>query len=195
LELPALGSNAKEVPANQELDKLPEALPVLANLDRTRIVEGRTSIAERVLERMFPAAAGHPFVHGVVGLRDLTMFPLILPESILQIDTSKQRVEMSGWRNEFERPVYFLRALREYALGWCEVEGSRLNLIPHPLSPARIRQFRYPGEVEIVGQVTAVTMGLTRRVRRTIDFQGVREDGREIVPGGKKQADPRAKSW
>jgi transcriptional regulator with XRE-family HTH domain len=195
LELPVLGSNAKEEPQNQELVKLPETLPVLAGFDRTRIVEDRTSVGGRVLETMFPAAVGHPVLHGVVGLRDLTMFPLILPGSVLAIDTSKRKVETGGWRNEFERPIYFLRALQEPACGWCEVEGSHLSLIPHPLSPARIRQFRYPGGVEIVGQVTAVTMSLLQTAGRSIDFQGATQDGGEVIPGGKKRADLRAKSW
>jgi len=35
-----------------------------------------------------------------------------------------------------------------------------LTLLPHPLSSCSVRQFNYPDEAEIVGQVTAVAMRL-----------------------------------
>ncbi|MFZ0923171.1 MAG: hypothetical protein WA020_08905, partial [Candidatus Acidiferrales bacterium] len=47
-----------------------------------------------------------------------------------------------------------------YACSWCELQENRLMLVPHPLSPCSIRQFVYPDEAEIVGQVTAAAMRL-----------------------------------
>lgn len=90
------------------------------------------------------------------------MDPLLPPGSLLQIDSGRHEVETPRWRNEYERPIYFLYVAKGFACGWCEVSDSKLSLIPHPLSPARIRQFRYPDEVEIVGRVTAVTISLIR---------------------------------
>jgi hypothetical protein len=40
------------------------------------------------------------------------------------------------------------------------LRGSELTLIPHPLSGSAIRQFPYPDEAEIIGQVTGVAMRL-----------------------------------
>jgi hypothetical protein len=47
-----------------------------------------------------------------------------------------------------------------YACSWVELRGSELTLIPHPLSGSAIRQFPYPDEAEIIGQVTGVAMRL-----------------------------------
>jgi hypothetical protein len=69
-------------------------------------------------------------------------------------------MQASEWRTEFDRPIYFVELRDGYACSWCEVRGSQLTLIPHPLSGCAIRQFAYPSEAEIVGQVTGVAMRL-----------------------------------
>ena len=40
----------------------------------------------------------------------------------------------SEWRTEFDRPIFFVELRDGYACSWCEVRGSQLTLIPHPLS-------------------------------------------------------------
>lgn len=98
--------------------------------------------------------------YGYIGLDDYTMYPLLRPGSFVQVDTQMRRSQAADWRTEFDRPIYFLELRDCYACGWCEVRGSQITLIPHPLSACTTRQFAYPDEAEIVGQVTAVAMRL-----------------------------------
>jgi len=76
------------------------------------------------------------------------------------IDPERKRVTPDGWKNEFERPVYFVELRNGYRCGWCQVEGSRLTLIPHPMSNAPIQSFNLTTEAEILGQVVGVAMRL-----------------------------------
>jgi transcriptional regulator with XRE-family HTH domain len=98
--------------------------------------------------------------YGYLGIQDFTMYPLLRPGSFLQIETRSARSEVSEWRSEFDRPIYFIELRDGYACSWCEIRGTQITLIPHPLSGAAIRQFAYPTEAEIIGQVTGVAMRL-----------------------------------
>ncbi len=98
--------------------------------------------------------------YGYIGLGDYTMYPLLRPGSFVQVDSQARRCQAADWRTEFDRPIYFIELRDSYACSWCEVRGSQITLIPHPLSACRIRQFAYPDDAEIVGQVTAVAMRL-----------------------------------
>jgi transcriptional regulator with XRE-family HTH domain len=98
--------------------------------------------------------------YGYVGTQDYTMYPLLRPGSFVQIESQPVRVEAAEWRTEFDRPIHFIELRDGYACSWCEVRGSQITLIPHPLSGAAIRQFAYPSEAEIIGQVTGVAMRL-----------------------------------
>ena len=93
---------------------------------------------------------------GVIGLGDLTMYPLLRPGSLVQIDTSVKRPagELRP-RSEYDRPLYFVELRDAYICCWCELHKDRLFCVPHPLSPVGIREFAYPREAELVGQVTA----------------------------------------
>lgn len=105
--------------------------------------------------------------YGYIGLDDYTMYPLLRPGSFVQVDTHTRRSQAVDWRTEFDRPIYFLELRDSYACAWCEVHGSQITLIPHPLSGCTIRQFAYPDDVEIVGQVTAVAMRLVANYEGT----------------------------
>lgn len=97
---------------------------------------------------------GQPKVtYGYLGSTDLTMYPLIRPGSLLQIDTHQNRLQSASWHNEFERPIYFVELREGYACGWCELQGNQLLIIPHHSSPASVRRFTFPREAEIVGRV------------------------------------------
>lgn len=98
--------------------------------------------------------------YGYIGTDDFTMFPLLRPGSFVQIENYPTRLHSSQWRSELDRPIYFIELRDGYACSWCEMRGSQLTLIPHPLSGCTIRQFAYPAEAEIVGQVTGVAMRL-----------------------------------
>jgi transcriptional regulator with XRE-family HTH domain len=92
-------------------------------------------------------------IYGHLGLADYTMSPLIRPGALLKIDTSHNKLNSIPWRNEYERPIYFVELRGGYACGWCELQGNQLLIIPHPSSPSGVRQFTYPREAEIVGRV------------------------------------------
>jgi transcriptional regulator with XRE-family HTH domain len=96
--------------------------------------------------------------YGYIGTNDYMMYPLIRPGSFVQIQSDFDRIQPGAWRTEFERPIYFIELRDGYACSWCELKGSQLTLIPHPISGCSTRQFEYPQEAEIVGQVTAVAM-------------------------------------
>jgi len=92
-------------------------------------------------------------LYGHLGLADFTMYPMIRPGAVLTIDTSQTKVVTSLWRNEYERPIYFIELRAAYACGWCELQGNQLLIIPHQSSRAKVRRFIYPREAEIVGRV------------------------------------------
>jgi hypothetical protein len=97
-------------------------------------------------------------LYGYLGLRDYSLFPVILPGSFLQIDPTETKIKMGVWRHELERPIYFIELREEYACGWCELRDGQLILVPHPTSPQPIRSFTHLDEAEIIGRVTGVAM-------------------------------------
>jgi transcriptional regulator with XRE-family HTH domain len=104
-----------------------------------------------------------PYRRGIIGKLDLTLNPMIPAGSIVQIDTGKCEISSrKDWTHEFQRPIYFLMTPEGYVCGWCELDGNSewLTLIPHPLSPASSRRWKYRAEVENLGRVVAVTMRL-----------------------------------
>ena len=94
-------------------------------------------------------------IYGYLGSTDLTLYPLVRPGSLLQIDTHQNRLRTTAWHNEFERPIYFVELREAYACGWCELQGNQLLIIPHHSSPASVRRFTFPREAEIVGRVVS----------------------------------------
>ena len=90
---------------------------------------------------------------GYVGLADYTMYPLIRPGALVDIDISQNRLQTAAWHNQFERPIFFIELRAGYACGWCELQDNQLLIIPHHSSPATVRRFMHPREAEIVGRV------------------------------------------
>lgn len=103
-------------------------------------------------------------LYGYIGMEDFTLFPLLRPGSFVQIDGRQNKILSGPSRTEFDRPIYFIELRDEYACTWCDLRGSTLTLVPHPLSPCGIRQVSYPDQAEIVGRVTAVAMRIVRDV-------------------------------
>src|SRR5579863_2401399 len=97
-------------------------------------------------------------LYGYIGLQDFTLYPLLRPGSFVQIDQSARKIHPLKWSTEYDRPVYFIELRDGYACSWCELQGSQLILIPHPLSPCSVRQFVHGNEAEIIGRVTGVAM-------------------------------------
>jgi transcriptional regulator with XRE-family HTH domain len=105
-----------------------------------------------------------PYRRGIIGRRDPTMAPMIPAGSIVQIDTQKRAISSRReWTHEFQRPIYFLMTREGYVCGWCELDKNSewLTLIPHPLSRASSRRWRYRKEIENIGRVTFVAVRLT----------------------------------
>lgn len=100
------------------------------------------------------------YSYGFVGVEDLTMYPLIMPGSFLQIDERRDKVVESQWRSEYERPIYFLEMREGFACSWCKLQDNRIVLQPHPLSPTAVRDYKYPQEAEVLGQVVGIAMRL-----------------------------------
>lgn len=99
---------------------------------------------------------GHSNItYGFLGTADLTMYPLIRPGSVLQIDTRQKKLQTAPFHNEFERPIYFIELREGYACGWCELENHKLRIIPHVSSSVNVREFSYPRDAEIIGRVVA----------------------------------------
>jgi transcriptional regulator with XRE-family HTH domain len=98
--------------------------------------------------------------YAYIGMQDYTMYPLLRPGSVVMIDTHRRRILRGGWISEFERPIYFVELRESYRCAWCQMNGARVTLVPHPMSNALLESFPYPGEAEIVGQVVGVAMRL-----------------------------------
>jgi transcriptional regulator with XRE-family HTH domain len=106
--------------------------------------------------------------YGLIGSEDWNMYPLIQPGALVTIDDSSRKVQNSGWSNEFERPIYFMEHRDGYACCWCTLSESSLVLQPHPASLCPPQVFKFPQDIEIVGQVTGVAMLLDPERRRHI---------------------------
>ena len=98
--------------------------------------------------------------YGLIGLGDWSMYPLLRPGSLVLIDDSRRKIARSGWTNEFDRPIYFLEHRDGYACGWCTLQQEHLVLQPHPASEKQPSIFRFPDDIDVIGQITGVAMPL-----------------------------------
>ena len=125
----------------------------------------KTNLLARVVEKWDEIPVGflqhldlRKSVYGYVGLEDYTLFPLIRPGSLVQIDASQRKISTERWKTEFDRPIYFVELRNGYVCSWCQVDRGQLIVIPHPHSHQDVRRFDYPSQAEIVGRVTGVAM-------------------------------------
>jgi len=100
-------------------------------------------------------------MYGYIGLEDYTLFPILRPGSFVQIDPLVRRILPRRWRTEYERPIYFVELRDGYCCCWCELQDQALLLLPHPLSPCKVRRVTSGVDAEIVGQVTGAGIRLT----------------------------------
>ncbi len=135
----------------------------LYNVDVDEI-EKYTFIANPHLTLLNPTAHHDPqlangekqhILYGQIGLADYTLYPMVRPGAIVEIDTTQDKLQANSWHNEFERPIFFIELREGYACGWCEVQGNQLLIIPHHSSPTTVRRFMYPRDAEIVGRVVS----------------------------------------
>ncbi|MFZ0523542.1 MAG: helix-turn-helix transcriptional regulator [Candidatus Acidiferrales bacterium] len=125
----------------------------------------RTNLLSRVVEKWDLIPVGflqhldlRKSVYGYIGLEDYTLYPLIRPGSLVQIDASRRKLSTEKWKTEYDRPVYFVELRNGYVCSWCQADRGQLIVIPHPQSHQDVRRFEYPSQAEIVGRVTGVAM-------------------------------------
>jgi transcriptional regulator with XRE-family HTH domain len=131
---------------------LPDALSLDQPPDETTLLTAENS------------ASLAPYRRGIIGKRDCTLDPMVPPGSIVYVDTQKRSISSRrDWIHEFQRPIYFLTIRDGYVCGWCELDPDCdwSTLIPHPLSPASSRRWKYRREIESMGRVIFVTLRLT----------------------------------
>jgi transcriptional regulator with XRE-family HTH domain len=98
--------------------------------------------------------------YGLIGLEDWSMFPILRPGSLVLIDEQRRKIARGGWNSEFDRPIYFLEHRQGYLCGWCAVEDGTLAVQPHPASEKPPMLFKYPPDIDVVGQVVGMAMVL-----------------------------------
>jgi hypothetical protein len=125
----------------------------------------KTNLLARVVEKWDEIPIGllqhldlRKSVYGYIGLEDYTLYPLIRPGSLVQIDASQRKLSAEKWKTEFDRPIYFVELRNGYVCSWCQVDRDQLIVIPHPHSHQDVRRFDYPTQAEIVGRVTGLAM-------------------------------------
>ncbi len=144
---------------------IPQSLDCEINLDQTTFL---SQLVRRWGKMPLDFLSGLDFKryrYGFIGLKDLSMYPILQPGSLVLIDESKRKVVNNGWSNEFDRPIYFLEHRDGYICSWCNLTGDSLILQPHPASHEKPSVYRHPTEIEVVGQVTGVAMLLEWRKR------------------------------
>jgi hypothetical protein len=104
--------------------------------------------------------------YGFVGTEDWSMNPAIPPGSLLVVDDSRRKVQAGGWRSLSERPIYFLEHRDGFYCRWCSVKDGIISLMADPASDSPVLNFRYPDEIEIVGQVIGLAMSLDPEKKR-----------------------------
>lgn len=129
-------------------------------LDKTNLLNRLVEIWGEIPVRLIQHLDLQKSVYGFIGISDFTMFPIIRPGSIVQIDGNQRKIAPRKWQNEFDRPIYFVELREEYVCSWCEIREGHLLAVPHPNSKCEIRRFPYPQQAEIVGRVTGVAMRL-----------------------------------
>jgi hypothetical protein len=136
--------------------KLDPGFSLQKTMDLRRVIEQWGTVPMSYLELL----ADDRYTYGYIGSEDFTMYPILPPNSFVQVDESKDKVAEGVWRSEFERPIYFVEMREGYTCCWCSIKRDSIVLQPHPLSPVAVRVLRYPQEAEVLGQVVGVAMRL-----------------------------------
>jgi len=109
---------------------------------------------------MLTRLATQNYTYAFIGSEDYTMYPILNPGSLIQVDESNRRVVERQWHSEYERPIYFVETRDGFTCCWCSQRTNALVLQPHPLSPVPVRILRHPQEADVIGQVVGVAMRL-----------------------------------
>jgi len=116
------------------------------------------NIPAALQKRLQPAR----FHYALVGLKDNIMADILPPGSLVEIDKTQLEVQHFAWKWVYERPLYLVRHPRGYSCCWCQLDGSELTLIPHPLSQCNAMHLVTPQEAVVLGK--AVNMWVPRQL-------------------------------
>jgi transcriptional regulator with XRE-family HTH domain len=136
--------------------KLDPGFDLRRSVDLGRMIESWGVVPMQYLQEL----AKKKYTYAYIGTEDLTMYPLLLPGSFVQVDETRSRVEEKKWRSELERPIYFVETRDGHVCCWCSVRRGEIVLQSHPLSPVSARILKHPQEAEVLGQVIGVAMRL-----------------------------------
>ncbi len=136
--------------------KLDPGFDVRHSTDLGRMIEDWGVVPLQYLQEL----SKKKYTYAYIGMEDLTMYPLLLPGSFVQVDEERSRVEEKKWRSELERPIYFVETREGHVCCWCSVRRGEIVLQSHPLSPVPARILKHPQEAEVLGQVVGVAMRL-----------------------------------
>jgi transcriptional regulator with XRE-family HTH domain len=136
--------------------KLDPGFDVRRSTDLGRMIESWGTVPMQYLQEL----SKKKYTYAYIGMEDLTMYPLLLPGSFIQVDEDRSRVEEKKWRSELERPIYFVETREGHVCCWCSVRRGEIVLQSHPLSPIPARILKHPQEAEVLGQVVGVAMRL-----------------------------------
>jgi hypothetical protein len=106
--------------------------------------------------------------YAFIGTEDWSMHPLIRPGSFVQIDEGKRQIKPETWFHEHEKPIYFLEHRDGFRCGWCTLRDGWLIVQSHPASAVPAEIYKYPADVDVLGQIVGVAMRLDREKRRHI---------------------------
>ena len=136
--------------------KLDPGFDIKRSTDLGRMIENWGTVPMQFLQEL----QKKKYTYAYIGTEDLTMYPLLLPGSFVQIDEDRSKVEDGKWRSEFERPIYFVETREGHVCCWCSIRRGEIVLQSHPLSPVPARILKHPQEAEVIGQVVGVAMRL-----------------------------------
>jgi transcriptional regulator with XRE-family HTH domain len=136
----------------------PEKIPPQCLPDSTELLT-RSAANCDAIDSLLRNQNGH-HRYGCIGLRDRRMEPILRPGSLVLVDVSVRRLQVSRWSNEYDRPMYFVELHDGYRCGWFQQEGARLAMQPHPLSRCMPESWKTPDDAEIVGRVVGMVTRL-----------------------------------
>ena len=147
-------------------------------MNLSRMIQQWGLVPMTYLAQMLPGTS----TYGYVGSEDLTMYPLLLPGTFVQIDEKKSKIQEGPWGSEYERPIYFVETREGFVCSWCSLSEDKLILQPHSLSPVAPRAVRHPQRERSLRARHLVVVQLHRVDRAAAELVVPRErteDGRE----------------
>src|SRR5262249_60725973 len=91
------GNGSVQVPI-----KLDPGFDLNRSMDLGRMIENWGVVPLQYLQEL--SKRKYPYAY--IGMQDLTMYPLILPGSFVQIDEERNKVEEGKWRSGIERSIH-----------------------------------------------------------------------------------------